>query len=282
MPDTLTDAERKLGELDGTFFSSAEAADRLGLTVSDTRALLTAMEHQEQALRVCRDGWVLAWHLRGERSAPELAGYLHDMMQHLGVGYYLSYAAGAKVRRASHHGVMRARVNVETDDIESLELREADGPRDMAVSFHQIDPRHGRPVSLAQRLCSFPTKDGPATIRVGTLETVILDMVERPDRGSSMDHIATIALKALFWKRLDPVLLAEASDLYAPHVARRTGSMLQQIRGIQHRINLRPLLRHVRRRPMQPPVELDSAQPDTTRKADRWGVTRTRKLDPDR
>ncbi|WP_419944290.1 hypothetical protein [Candidatus Poriferisodalis sp.] len=57
--------------------------------------------------------------------------------------------------------------------------------------------------------------------------------------------------------------------------------MLQQIRGIQRRINLRPLWCQVRSRGLGPPVEIYSGEVDTTRKADRWSVTCSSKLDPD-
>ncbi|MCY4518761.1 MAG: hypothetical protein OXB99_16140 [Acidimicrobiaceae bacterium] len=49
-----------------------------------------------------------------------------------------------------------------------------------------------------------------------------------------MSHAAASAVRALFWRRLDSVLLAHASDRYELPVARHAGSMLQQLRGIQH------------------------------------------------
>ena len=285
-PGTLGAAEQTLSHIDRTFFSTDEAAGLLGIAHGEAAELLGNLECQGVSARVCRDGWVLTWRWRGERRLPVLTAYLDDMMRHLGVGYYLSYAAAARERGASHHGVMRHRVNVETDDMDSLALRTADGPADLAVSFHPIDPCHGRPVSSLRVLYLPGTGGSPAgsqrrTLRVATAETVLLDMVEHPQRCGGMDHAATIACKMLFWSLLHPALLAEASDLYEPQVARRTGSMLQHISGIRHRIPLRPLLRRVRGRPAIGPVEMHGAGPDTSRKPDRWGVTYAHPLDPD-
>lgn len=285
-PAVFDDAERRLGRMERTFFSLGTAADRLGVAEREARELLADMEGASRAARVCRDGWVLTWHHGHERRMPDLAAYLDDMMGHLGVGYYLSYAAAASRRGASHHGVMRQRVNVETDDINGLELVAADGPADLAVSFHRIDPSHGRPACPVQVLCLPPANGDRArsqrrTLRLATAETALLDMVEHPDRCGGMDHVATITRKMLFWGLLHPALLAEASDRYAPQVARRTGSMLQRLRGVQHRISLGPLMRKVRSRPAGHPVEMHSAEPDTSLKPDRWGVTSARPLDPD-
>lgn len=287
----MGDAEQTLGNLPRTFFSTETAAEALGISVEAVHGLLVVMEAHSLTLRVCRGGWVITWRYRAdeERDAPTLAAYLDDMMRHLGVGYYLSYAAAAEMRGASHHGVMRQRVNVEVVDdaaLDALELRHADGPRDMAVSFHQINPQHGRPVAIMGTLVLPWQRDGTPKserriVQVATMETTLLDMMERPDRCGGMDHIATIAVKMLFWTLLHPRLLADASNHYEPRVSRRTGSMLQQIRGIQHWINLRPLWCQVRRRPLQPPVEIHSADPDWHRRADRWGVTHASKLDPD-
>ena len=285
-PGALEAAEQTLSRIDRTFFSTGEAADRLGIAHGEAAELLGRLECRGVSARVCRDGWVLTWRCRGELRLPVLTAYLDDMMGHLGVGYYLSYAAAARERGASHHGVMRHRVNVETDDLGSLALRTADGPADLAVSFHPIDPCHGRPVSSLRVLCLPGAGDGPArsrrrTLRVATAETVLLDMVERPQRCGGMDHAATIACKMLFWGLLHPALLAEASDLYEPQVARRTGSMLQHVSGIRHRVPLRHLLRRVRRRPATGPVEMHSAGADSARKPDRWGVTYAHPLHPD-
>ena len=282
----LDDAEHTLRQLSGTFFSSAAAAKRLEIDECDTAALLAEMENEAQSARVCRDGWVLTWHHGRERRLPVLSAYLHDMMQYLDVDYYLSYAAAAQQRGASHHGVMRQRVNVVAEDMRRLELKSADGPDDLAVSFHQIDLRHGRPVSLIRVLCLPRTGDGNArsqrrTIRVATAETAVLDMVEHPERCSGMNHVATITRKMLYWRLLHPALLAEASEAYDAQVARRTGSMLQQLRGVGHRVYLRPLARHASRRKIQNPVEMHSAKPDRARKADRWGVTYEHPLEPD-
>lgn len=287
---SFDDAERRLGQLPRTFFSCAAAAEQLGISVDEARRLLTKMKSERMALRVCREGWLLTWRYRPDeqREAPVLAAYLDDMMRHLGVGYYLSYAAAARMRGASHHGVMRKRVNVETDDLDALELRQADGPVDLAISFHRIDPQHARPVTTVQTECSIllrtgseRTDSGRRVVRVATIETALLDMMEHPDRVVGVDHAATIAVKALFWGLLDPEMLAEASDLYPPLAGRRAGSMLQQLRGFQHRLNLRPLHRRVRARGIGPPIEMRSGKIDTTRKPDRWGVTYAGKLDPD-
>lgn len=282
----LDDAERRLGCMERTFFPLGAAADRLGVSEREAHELLAEMEDASRAARVCRDGWVLRWHHGHEREMPELAAYLDDMMRYLGVGYYLSYAAAARRRGASHHGVMRQRVNVETVDLDGLELMAADGPADLAVSFHRIDPSHRRPAGPVQVLCLPPVNgDRPRsqrrTLRVATTETALFDMVEHPDRSGGMDHVATIARKMLFWGLLHPALLAETSDLYAPQVARRTGSMLRQLRGVQHRILLGPLMRRVRSRSTPPPVEMHSAEQDASLKSDRWGVTYARPLDPD-
>ena len=238
-------AEHRLGNLPRTFFSTETAAAQLEVSVYDARSLLTTMEAHSLTLRVCRDGWVITWHPRAyEREAPSLNAYLDDMMKHLGTGYYLSYAAAAEMRGASHHGVMRQRVNVEVtaDEMTALELRQPDGPLDKAISFHPIDPAHGRPVATMRTLVLPWQADGAAesvrsNVRVATTETILLDMAESPERCGGMDHIATIAGKMLFWKLLHPRLLADASVHYEPQVARRTGSMLQHIRGIQHRIS---------------------------------------------
>ena len=287
----LDDAEQKLEQLPRTFFSTEKAAEQLWVGVDDARRVLTELERQRRALRVCREGWVLTWRYRPheERNAPVLVAYLDDMMRHLGVKYYLSYAGAAQMRGASHHGVMRKRVQVEIGDdaaMNALELRHASGPRDLAIAFHRIDPQHGRPVAIIQRILSRPGGEERAMserciVRVATMETALLDMIERPDRCGGMDHIATIAVKALFRKRLHPKALADASDLYAPGVARRIGSMLQQLRGVQHRINLRPLHRRVRTRGIGTPIEIHIGEPDITRRADRWGVTHSERLDPD-
>ncbi len=287
----LDDAEHKLEQLPRTFFSSAAAAKQLWVGVDDARRVLTELERQGRALRVCREGWVLTWRYRPdeERQAPVLDAYLDDMMRRLGVGYYMSYAAAAQMRGASHHGVMRKRVQIEISDdmaMDALELRHADGPVDLAVSFHRIDPQHGRPVTIIQRPVSRPgggerARSARCIVRVATMETALLDMMERPDRCGGTDHIATISVKALFWRLLDPKALAEASERYAPETARRTGSMLEQLRGIQHRINLRPLYRSVRSRGIGSPVEIRTGESDITRRADRWGVTYGVKLNPD-
>ena len=281
--------DSKLAQIPGTFFSTEAAAQQLGVDIGIARELLTGMQRSDRSVRVCRDGWVLTLRHREDPVPPILGAYVHDMMRYLGVGYYISYPAAAELRGAAHHGVLLQRTNVETHDIDALELRDAIGPADLGVAFHQIDPQHGRAATLMDRSCWCPTGDGRGvtetrTIRVATIETALLDMVERSDRCGGMDHAATIAVKALFWRRLDPVLLADASDRYALQVARRAGSMLQQIRGFQHRFNLRPLLRRVRSRPVGlggPPVEMYSREIDTSRKADRWGVTYRRRLDPD-
>ena len=287
VPDVFVDAEQKLTQSGSTFFSSEDAAERLGISVVDSCSLLADMEAASLTLRVCRDGWVVTWRYRGEeRDAPTLDAYLNDMMKHLEVEYYLSYAAAAHMRGASHHGVMRQRVNVETDDISVLELRHADGPADLAVSFHQIDPLHGRPVTTVGTLCLPPARNGHTKfqrriVRVGTVETVLLDMMESPERCGGVNHVATIALKMLTWRLLHPKLLADASDRYALQVVQRTGSMLQQIRGIQHRIDLRPLMRHVRSRGIRHSVGMHSGNDDSLSKADRWGVVHEQPLDPD-
>lgn len=284
---TLDDAQRQLSQLPGLFFSSEAAVSHLKIDLRAARELLTEMERHERSVRVCRDGWVLTRdHGQGPR-CPELAAYLSDMMNHLDVGYYLSYAAAARRYGASHHGVMRQHVNVEAESLVGLELREADGPDDLAVAFHRIEPQHGRPASEMSVSCLPSTGEGrprseQRTIRVGTTETVLLDMVERTDRCGGIQHVATIASKMLYWRLLDPVLLAEASDLYEPVVARRTGSMLQRIRRFRDRFSLRPLQRQVRSRSMQPTVELHGGKPDTSRTSDRWGVTCKTPLDPDR
>jgi len=285
----MNDAEQQLSRMRGTFFSTETAAKQLGISVDVVRSLLAVMEAHSLTLRVCRDGWVTTWHPRAyEREVPSLNAYLDDMMRHLGVRYNLSYAAAAEMRGASHHGVMGQRVNVEVtaDEMTALELRQPDGPLDKAISFHPIDPAHGRSVATMGTLVLPWQADGAAesvrrNVRVATTETIQLDMVERPDRSGGMDHIATIAVKMLVWRLLHPKLLADAATHYAPQVSRRTGSMLQQIRGIQRRINLRPLWCQVRRRSLTPPVETSSAEIDWHRKADRWGVTHKRKLDPD-
>ena len=283
----LEDAARKLRQLPGMFFSSGQAAELLGLDLPAAQELLAEMERGERAVRVCCDGWVLTCDYGQGPRCPELVAYLHDMMQHLGVGYYLSYAAAARRHGASHHGVMRQHVNVESTDVGVLELRTADGPADLAVSFHRIDPLHGRPTTTHPhdlRLSDMAEGHSQSEfreVRLATIETALLDMVERPDRSGGMNNVATLSQAMLFWRLLDPELLAEASDRYEPTVARRTGSMLQQIRGLQHRINLRPLWRRVRSRSMRPPVEMHSAEPDWRKKPDRWGVTYEYRLDPD-
>lgn len=280
------DADRLLGQLPGAFFSSETAANCLGVSLDEARALLAGMQRSDGAVRVCREGWVLTVRHRGDQVPPFLTGYLDDMMKHLGVGYYLSYAGAASMRGTSYHGVLRTRANVETGDIDVLELREADGPADLGVRFHPIDPNHGRAASFLDSRSFVPTGGGhdqieACRIRVATIETALFDMVEHPDRGASIDDISTIASKALWQGQLDPELLAETSDLYEPQVARRVGSMLQQLRGIQKRINLRPLWHRVRSRPIGPPIEIFSGKIDTARKADRWGITHSRRLDPD-
>lgn len=283
----LEDVAQKLRKLPGMLFCSEQAAELLGIHLPAARELLAEMECDERAVRVCRDGWVLTCDYGQGPRCPELVAYLHDMMQHLGAGYYLSYAAAARRHGASHHGVMRQHVNVETADLGELELRSADGPADLAVSFHRIDPLHGRPTTthshdlrlsdMAERHVHSEYRD----VQLATIETALLDMVERPDRSGGMHNVATLAQAMLFWRLLDPVLLAEASDRYESTVARRTGSMLQQLRGLQHRCSLRPLWRHVRSRSMQPALELHSGKPDASRKPDRWGVTCKLPLDPD-
>lgn len=283
----LDDAEQELGQLSRAFFSSEAAAECLGVGVGFARVVLAGMQRSGRSVRVCRDGWVLTLRRRADPQPPFLTAYLHDMMENLDVGYYISYPAAAQIHGSSHHGVLRQRVNVETDDMESLQLREADGPADLGVRFHQIDPDHGRAVTLLDRQDWCPVGDGrgeyeTCTVRVDTIETALFDMVERPDRGGGGDHAATIARKALYKGLLDPVLLADASEPYETEVGRRVGSMLQQVRGFGHRINLRPLLRRVRSRPIGPPVEMFSGETDWDRRADRWGVTYRRKLDPDR
>ena len=285
----LDDAERRLGRLPAAFISAETAGECLGISVDAARSLMADMERSRQSVRVCRDGWVLTLRQREEPEPPSLTAYLHDMMEYLGVGYYISYPAAAEIHGSSHHPVSRQRVNVEVNDLDSLdslELRCDEGPADMAITYHQIDPDHGRRATLLDIQAWCPTGDGrgkreTCTARVATIETALFDMVEHPDRCSGMDHAATIARKALYKELLDAVLLAEASDRYEPQVARRVGSLLQHLRGYQHRFDLRPLLRRVRTGSIGPPIELCNAEVDRTRKPDRWGVTHARKLDPD-
>ena len=282
----LDEADRLLGALPGAFFSSETAARHLGIGLDEARELLAMSERWGRALRVCRDGWVLTLRQWDELVPPPLIAYLDDMMRHLDVGYYLSYAAAAQMHGVPPKAGIRQRAFVETGDLVPLELREADGAADRAVAFHRIDPRHGRPSTLLDADIRVPTGGGQGrsetcTVRVATIETAILDMVEHPDRDVHIDHIATVMCAALFNKLIDAKRLAAASELYEPHVARRTGSMLRQLRGIQHLINLRPLWRSVRSRHIGPPIEAFSGNVDMDRKPDRWGITYARRLDPD-
>lgn len=289
--DAFAETERRLSQIGTVFFSTQQAAECLDLNADETRRLLAEMESESLALRVCRDGWVLTWEYRPDeqREAPVPTAYLDDMMRHLGVEYDLSYAAAARMRGASHHGVMCHRVHVEADseaDMDALELRHADGPADLAVVFHRIDPQRNRTVATMRTSCSPPSHSKilapeQPIVRVATMETILLDMMEHPERCGGMDHIATIVVKMLFWNLLHPELLAEASDRYAVAVAQRTGSLLQRLRGIQHRINLRPLMRHVRSRGMRHSVNMRTGEIDRSLKADRWGVTCAEPLDPD-
>lgn len=284
---TLDDAEQRLSRTTRTFFSSATAAQQLGVGVDDARRLLARMEARSLTLRVCRDGWVVTWCFDSdEREAPALVAYLDDMMKHLGTGYYLSYAAAADYRSPFHHESARQRVNVATRDLGALELRHVDGPSDAASRFHQVDPRHRRPVASIGTFCLPPASKGRAAeferriVHVATAETILLDMVEHPERCGGMDRVATIALHMLFERQLHPTLLAEASDRYTVQVAQRAGSMLQILRGFPHRINLQPLWRRVRRRTIGRPVEMHNGSVDCVGDADRWGVTYSRRLEP--
>ena len=287
MPVSLDEAMGRLRCAGATFVTSAQAAERFAVARFTAECLLAELEDASRVVRVCDGGWVPTLQRGHERRVPVLAEYLHDMMTHLGVGYYLSYAAAAERRGASHHGVMRQRILVETDEVCRLGLREADGPADLAVSFHQIDPEHGRPASLLRVLClpwpadGAPVRSERRTLRAATAETALLDMVERPDRCGGMDHVATIARKMLFWRLLHPVEFAAVSDRYEASVARRAGSMLQRLRDPQHRLRLGPLRQRVRRRPLDAPVALRDTTPDHGRKQDRWGVTCGTPLDPD-
>ena len=285
-PAAVSETVHRLASGSATFFAVSDAAARLGVSDAEAGCVLAGLEASGEAARVCRDGWVLTWQRSDGLRMPTLDAYLHDMMRHLGVGYYVSYPKAAAWRGATHHGVMRTRVNVETSDLGHLELAEADGPADLAVSFHPIPPGHGRPVAPMRRLCLPPAEHGSArwvrrTVIVATMETALLDMVERPERCSGMDHAATIAVNMLTRKLLHPGLLAEASDLYEPHVGRRTGSMLAHIKPFWYRFRLGPLRRRVSVRPWQGPVEIQAAAPDTVRRPDRWGVTYRRRLEPD-
>lgn len=282
----LDEADCKLGQLPGAFFSTELAANCLSVGLDEARELLAMSERWGRALRVCRDGWTLTLRQWDELVPPPLIAYLDDMMRHLDVGYYLSYAAAAQMHGVPPKAGIRQRAFVETGDLGPLELREADGPADRVVAFHRIDAHHGRPSTLLDMDIRVPTGGGQSrsetcTVRVATIETAILDMVEHPDRDVHIDHIATVICAALFGKLIDAKRLAAASELYEPHVARRTGSMLQQLRGIQHLINLRPLWHSVRSRHIGPPIEIFSGRIDMTRKADRWGITHSRRLDPD-
>ena len=283
----LNDADRLLGQLPGAFFSTETAANCLGVSLDEARTLLAGMQCIDGAVRVCRDGWTLTLRRQDGRVPPPLTAYLDDMMRHLDVSYYLSYAAAARMHAVPPRGRgIVERAFVESDELGPLQLREAEGPAYRSVAFYRINSHHGRPSTLLDSHDRVPTGGGQnetaaCTVRVATIETAILDMVEHPDRDIHIDHIANVMGKALFDKLIDAHRLAEASELYTPQVARRTGSMLQQVRGIQHLINLRPLWRSVRSRHIGPPIEIFSGEIDRTRKADRWGVTHSRRLDPD-
>ncbi|WP_419933249.1 type IV toxin-antitoxin system AbiEi family antitoxin [Candidatus Poriferisodalis sp.] len=287
----LDDAEQELAELPKTFFSTEAAAERLGMGVDQARRLLTEMETESLTLRVCRDGWVMTWGYHGrERTAPTLVAYLDDMMRHLKVGYYVSYAAAAEMQGAAPCQVSGNRVNVGVDGdmaMDALELHPIYGPRDAATRFHPVDPEHDRPVAIMGRLCEPTTAGGgvPRTeqriVRVAAAETILLDIMESPERCDGFHHVVEIALEMLCERLLRPKTLAAAASSYPPHVPQRTGSILQQLRGRDRWISLRPLWRHVRSIRARHAVAMHDGYPEWSGIPDRWGVVYSSQLDPD-
>ncbi|MCY3948508.1 MAG: hypothetical protein OXF61_04835 [Acidimicrobiaceae bacterium] len=291
MSPAFDDAAKELAELPRTFFPTSAAAERLGMGVDEARRLLTEMESESRTLRVCRDGWVMTWGYHGkQRSAPTLVAYLDDMMRYLGVGYYLSYAAAAEMQGAAPCQVSGNRVNVGVDGdmaMDALGLRPIYGPRDAATRFHSVDPEHGRPVAIMGRLCEPTTPAGGVArteqriVRVAAAETILLDTMESPERCDGFHHVTEIALEMLCGRLLRPKTLAEAASRYPPQVAQRVGSLLQQLRGRDRWISLRPLKRHVRSTRTPHAVAMHDGYAEWSGIPDRWGVTFSSQLDPD-
>lgn len=269
-----------------TFLNPDTAAAKLGGGRAAAGQMLREMQRTACIQPVCSDGWVpLRNHPHGPR-VPHLHSWIDDMMRHLDVGYYISYTAAAEIRGASHHMVLCQHVNVERSDFAGLGLHNTDGPADLSVAYHRIGPAHGRPVSTVRQLGLTLRGDLPSTrhrfdLRVATVETSLLDMVEHPERSGGMDNVATLAWKMIYWRLLDAKALADASDRYPAQVARRTGSLLDRVGSLWRRSRLGPLLRHARQRQLPAPVDLRTGQTESARGADRWGVTTARPLDPD-
>lgn len=209
------------------FASAAQISEWCG---SEPRQVSSTLRRAREAGRmecIVPHGWVpLSEH--GVR--PFAHDYLPDLMRHLRCDYYISYAYAARLaHRASHQAVLTTQLAV------ARRLSFAAGHR------LRIDHVH------KPRLEDFPTMTlrlftlfGHRRLVCGTVETTLLDVVQRPGLSGGLYNVANIAAEMLDSlldaspegipaRRIDPDKLAETALLYPVSVRQRAGYILQEM-----------------------------------------------------
>ena len=193
-------------------FTTADFAKATGSSTKATRAALRRLKRKGSVATPYR-----GFHLgvppeyRGIECLPA-DQFIPQLMEHLGLGYYVALLSAARYHGAAHHQPQLFQVMVQKNrpPIECGKVRVVFAARRNldhipTVLFHS--PR--------------------GKVRVSSPEATAFDLVGYPSRAAGLDHVATVL--AELSERIDPELLAQVAALSPVPWSQRLGYLLSLV-----------------------------------------------------
>ncbi len=253
-----------------TFVRTERVAQLLGVRPARVSRCLTAARREGRIVSITKGMWAPVEERWRHLGAHPPAEYLDDLMGHLGHRHYVAYRSAAAVHGVSHHSFPAFQVAVDSycrdRMIGGVPLRFVRSARVGRVPVRRRQYGRG------------------ARVTVSSPEVTVLDLVERPQLGGGLDHVATTLGDMQAFGLLDAGELAAVSEMYPRAVVQRAGHILDymslELAGmIERPLDLVPLERALAARGIRnvtlscgheaPPTRPVAASPTDRR----WRVT---------